>query len=112
MYPIGPITQNAVPSSHECLKWLDMKPANSVIYVCFGSGGTLSHEQLDELAMGLELSGQNFLWVYKPPSKFGQVADYSAENNDPLQFLPNGFLERTREQGLVVPFWAPQVNKL
>ncbi|XP_028790352.1 hydroquinone glucosyltransferase-like [Neltuma alba] len=41
-------------------------PSNSVVYVCFGSSGTLSHEQLDELAMGLELSGQNFLWVYKP----------------------------------------------
>ncbi|KAI9079927.1 hypothetical protein K1719_038173 [Acacia pycnantha] len=113
VYPIGPITQNAAePSTHECLKWLDKKPHNSVIYVCFGSGGTLSQAQLDELAVGLELSGQNFLWVYKPPSKFGSVVDVGAENDDPLQFLPSGFLERTQEQGMVVPFWAPQAQVL
>ncbi|XP_028758515.1 hydroquinone glucosyltransferase-like [Neltuma alba] len=108
VYPIGPITQNVESSTHECLKWLDTKPPNSVVYACFGSSGTLSHEQLDELAMGLELSGQNFLWVYKPPSKFGAVADVCVENKDPLHFLPRGFLERTQKQGLVVPFWAPQ----
>jgi len=25
-----------------------------------------------------------------------------------LEFLPSGFLERTKEQGMVVPSWAPQ----
>lgn len=115
VYPIGPIIQNEPCSQEngvECLRWLDKKPPQSVLYVCFGSGGTLSHEQLNELALGLELSGQNFLWVFKPPSRFGIVADPEAENEDPLHFLPYGFLKRTKEKGLVVPFWAPQVHVL
>ncbi|KAF7844782.1 hydroquinone glucosyltransferase-like [Senna tora] len=128
VYPIGPIITTH-DSNHnesdkkglECLKWLDKKPPRSVLYVSFGSGGTLSQEQLNELALGLELSGQNFLWVFKPPSRFGVVADPSSERNnhdhdhdqgDPLDFLPSGFLERTKGQGLVVPFWGPQVGVL
>ncbi|KAK7341950.1 hypothetical protein VNO80_24891 [Phaseolus coccineus] len=27
---------------------------------------------------------------------------------DPLHFLPCGFLERTKEQGMIIPSWAPQ----
>ena len=40
-----------------------------VEYVSFGSGGTLSEEQLNELALGLELSGEKFLWVVRAPSE-------------------------------------------
>ncbi|KAK7377978.1 hypothetical protein VNO80_03414 [Phaseolus coccineus] len=29
---------------------------------------------------------------------------------DPLHFLPCGFLERTKEQGLIIPSWAPHVQ--
>jgi len=34
------------------------------------------------------------------------------EDEDILKFLPQGFLERTIEHGLVVPFWAPQTQIL
>ncbi|XP_061346437.1 hydroquinone glucosyltransferase-like [Gastrolobium bilobum] len=115
-YAVGPITQirsttNEVERS-ECLKWLDNQPPNSVLHVSFGSGGTLTQHQINELALGLELSGQRFLWVLRAPSNLPSAAYLGATNEDPLQFLPSGFLERTREQGLVVPSWAPQVQVL
>ncbi|TKY59059.1 Scopoletin glucosyltransferase [Spatholobus suberectus] len=46
---------------HECLKWLDTKQVNSVVYVCFGSVAKLPDSQLREIAMGLEASGQQFI---------------------------------------------------
>jgi len=94
------------------LRWLDKQECNSVLYVSFGSGGTLCEEQIKELAWGLELSGQKFLWVLRPPNKFGIIADFGARNEDPLEFLPEGFLQRTVGQGLVVPYWASQVQIL
>ncbi|RLN35311.1 anthocyanidin 3-O-glucosyltransferase 2-like [Panicum miliaceum] len=48
---------------HECLAWLDAQPERSVVYLCFGSRGTLPAEQLREIAVGLERSGHRFLWV-------------------------------------------------
>ncbi|WJX85957.1 hydroquinone glucosyltransferase [Trifolium repens] len=36
----------------------------------------------------------------------------SQNDVDPLQFLPSGFLERTKEKGLVIPSWAPQIQIL
>ncbi|TKY66287.1 Hydroquinone glucosyltransferase [Spatholobus suberectus] len=78
----------------------------------FGSGGTLSQNQLKELALGFELSGQQFLWVVRAPSESPNSAHPSFENDDPLRFLPDGFIDRTKNQGLVVPSWAPQVQVL
>ncbi|XP_047152302.1 UDP-glycosyltransferase 72B1-like, partial [Vigna umbellata] len=68
--------------------------------------------QIDELALGLELSGQRFLWVLRAPSNLPNAAYLEAAEEDPLQFLPKGFLERTKENGLVVASWAPQVQIL
>ncbi|XP_057451052.1 hydroquinone glucosyltransferase-like [Lotus japonicus] len=115
VYPVGPIIMTESSSEvnkSECLKWLDNQPPNSVLYVSFGSGGTLSHEQLQELAYGLEMSGQKFLWVVRAPNKFGASAYFAGQKEDPLEYLPSGFLDRTKEQGLVVPSWAPQIEVL
>ncbi|KAJ1421215.1 UDP-glycosyltransferase family, conserved site [Sesbania bispinosa] len=115
LYPVGPITQKMSrieADMSDCLKWLDSQPPCSVLYVSFGSGGTLSQRQINELALGLELSGQRFLWVLRSPSDSASAAYLEATNEDPLQFLPIGFLERTKEQGLIVPLWAPQVQVL
>jgi hydroquinone glucosyltransferase len=61
VYPIGPLIQTGSTvekaGGSECLDWLDKQPPNSVLYVSFGSGGTLNKEQMDELAYGLESSG-------------------------------------------------------
>ncbi|KAJ6378732.1 hypothetical protein OIU78_028873 [Salix suchowensis] len=66
VYPVGPLTRPLKPldsRSGELFRWLDKQPSGSVIYVSFGSGGTLSLEQMVELAWGLELSQQRFIWV-------------------------------------------------
>ncbi|KAL2336754.1 hypothetical protein Fmac_011200 [Flemingia macrophylla] len=110
LYPVGPITQKCSSNeADECLRWLDTQPTCSVLYVSFGSGGTLSQEQINELAWGLELSCQRFLWVLRAPSNSASAAYLETSNEEPLQFLPSGFLERTKDKGLVVPSWAPQV---
>ncbi|KAK7373466.1 hypothetical protein VNO80_06875 [Phaseolus coccineus] len=115
IYPVGPIIQMGSidhENGMECLRWLDEQEPKSVLYVSFGSGGTLSQDQLNELAFGLELSGQKFLWVVRAPSSAVSSAYFGAETKDPLRFLPQGFLERTKQQGLVVPSWAPQIQVL
>ncbi|KAK6251413.1 hypothetical protein SCA6_005418 [Theobroma cacao] len=118
VYPVGPLIQtssmNEVNGSNNCLKWLDVQPHGSVVYVCFGSGGTLSHEQMNELALGLEMSGQRFLWVAKSPVEKATNATYFGVESvkDPFHFLPDGFLERTKGVGVVVRSWAPQIEIL
>ena len=49
----------------ECLKWLATKKPNSVVYICFGSISNFSDSQLMEIAIGLEASGQQFIWVVR-----------------------------------------------
>ncbi|KAK5818944.1 hydroquinone glucosyltransferase-like [Gossypium arboreum] len=117
VYPVGPLV-NIGPSKlddgSDCLKWLDDQPHGSVLYVSFGSGGTLSYNQIHELALGLEMSEQRFLWVVRSPNDAAANATYlSVESEkDPFDFLPKGFLERTKGRGLVVASWAPQAQVL
>lgn len=68
------------------LQWLDTQPRSSVIYVSFGSLATLSASQLIEMAMGLEASGQHFIWVVRAPSDQTRVAASSEVH----QYLPSG----------------------
>ncbi|KAM3682138.1 hypothetical protein ACJW31_12G049800 [Castanea mollissima] len=101
---------NAVP---ECLTWLDLQPSQSVVFLCFGSLGLFSIEQLKEIAIGLEKSGQRFLWVVRnPPSEKHSLAVSTQPEPDLDSLLPKGFLDRTKERGLVVKSWAPQVAVL
>ncbi|CAK9178552.1 unnamed protein product [Ilex paraguariensis] len=117
VYTVGPVIKMNEPvteTTHRCLTWLDKQPQNSVVYVSFGSGGTLSSEQIIELAWGLELSKQRFIWVVRRPIDSNASATYfggDGENN-PVEYLPEGFLGRTKEVGLVVPSWGPQVAVL
>ncbi|KFK30045.1 hypothetical protein AALP_AA7G209900 [Arabis alpina] len=81
----------------ECLKWLDSKKPESVIYVSFGSMASFKNEQLIEIAAGLEASGTNFIWVVRK------------NEGDKEEWLPNGFEERVKEKGMIIRGWAPQV---
>ncbi|KAK7861299.1 udp-glycosyltransferase 88a1 [Quercus suber] len=54
-------TQNEGEAVPECLSWLDSQPSQSVVFLCFGSLGLFSIEQLKEIALGLEKSDQRFL---------------------------------------------------
>ncbi|KAA8531816.1 hypothetical protein F0562_006467 [Nyssa sinensis] len=117
VHPIGPIIRLAGPSDSrsKVLDWLDMQPTRSVLYVSFGSGGTLSVQQITELAAALELSQKRFIWVVRPPMEHGGFNYLSASKDGcdgTLDYLPNGFLARTHKVGLVVPMWARQTEIL
>ncbi|KAF9602082.1 hypothetical protein IFM89_024849 [Coptis chinensis] len=113
IFPVGPLIQLKITSDDsECIKFLNEQPRGSVLFVSFGSGGTLSHSQLLELALGLELSGERFLWVIRSPGDATNATYFEQKIEDPFDFLPNGFLDRTKGLGLVVPSWAPQIQVL
>jgi len=66
--------------------------------------GRFSRTQLREIAVGLEKSEQRFLWVVRSEFEEGD----SGEPPSLEELLPEGFLERTKEKGMVVRDWAPQ----
>ncbi|KAK3161872.1 hypothetical protein QOZ80_1BG0082530 [Eleusine coracana subsp. coracana] len=116
VYCVGPLV--AAPAEearrserHACLAWLDAQPDRSVVFLCFGSLGAVSAPQLKEIARGMEASGHRFLWVVRNPPDPSKFHERWAEP-DLAALLPDGFLERTRDRGLVVPSWAPQVEVL
>ncbi|KAK4563121.1 hypothetical protein RGQ29_005577 [Quercus rubra] len=84
---------------HECLRWLGTKKPNSVVYICFGSIANFSDSQLMEIAMGLEASEQQFIWVVKKGKNEKEEEDW----------LPKGFEKRMEGKGLILRGWAPQV---
>ncbi|RVX01902.1 Anthocyanidin 5,3-O-glucosyltransferase [Vitis vinifera] len=117
VFSIGPLiaTHGGDGGEHgkKCLKWLDSQPKRSVVFLCFGSMGLFSEEQLKEVAVGLERSGQRFLWVVRsPPSKDQSRRFLAPPDPDLGSLLPDGFLERTQERGLMVKSWAPHVAVL
>ncbi|KAJ9541039.1 hypothetical protein OSB04_027545 [Centaurea solstitialis] len=118
VYDIGPLTREADEAGLEkskAIEWLDKQPVGSVLFVSFGSGGTLSAEQTTELASGLELSQQRFLWVIRPPvgsSTDGAFFTAGTGPDGPPDYLPEGFLTRTQNVGLLWTTWAPQVEIL
>ncbi|XP_010447141.1 PREDICTED: UDP-glycosyltransferase 73B3 isoform X2 [Camelina sativa] len=81
----------------ECLKWLDSKEPDSVIYISFGSVACFKNEQLIEIAAGLEACGTNFIWVVRKST------------GDEEEWLPEGFEERVKGKGMIIRGWAPQV---
>ncbi|KAL2527974.1 UDP-glycosyltransferase 91A1 [Forsythia ovata] len=83
--------------------WLDNQNKRSVVYVALGSEVTPSQDQLNELALGLELSGVPFFWALRKPS--GTVESHSVD-------LPDGFEERVKGRGMVWKSWAPQLKIL
>ncbi|KAF7838369.1 UDP-glycosyltransferase 74B1-like [Senna tora] len=53
------------PSSHTYMTWVDTKPPASVVFVSFGSMGTTTAKQAQEIAKGLKASKKHFIWVLK-----------------------------------------------
>ncbi|KAK8521250.1 hypothetical protein V6N13_077369 [Hibiscus sabdariffa] len=119
IYCIGPLICSAAAgggdgvADTECLKWLDSQPSKSVVFLCFGSAGLFSIEQLRETADGLERSGHRFLWVVRNPPLENQSSGSNEKTDPDLNLLlPPGFLERTKERGYLVKSWAPQAALL
>ncbi|XP_060672236.1 anthocyanidin 3-O-glucosyltransferase 2-like [Ziziphus jujuba] len=113
VYPVGPILNlNAHPNiiGSDITKWLDDQPPSSVVFLCFGTIGSFSRDQVKEIAIALENSGVRFVWsLRKPPSKmaFAMPGNYA----DLEEILPKEFLDRTAEIGRIIG-WAPQVDIL
>ncbi|KAF5185752.1 Udp-glycosyltransferase [Thalictrum thalictroides] len=115
VYLVGPsldllqVKTQSAESGNRIMRWLDDQPVSSVIFLCFGSVGTLSEAQVKELAIGLERSGQRFLWSLRSPPK--KLFDKPSEYSNPEEILPDGFLQRVEGRGLICG-WAPQVEIL
>ncbi|KAI4387308.1 hypothetical protein MLD38_005150 [Melastoma candidum] len=118
IFAIGPLVRpptEELSTGHKVFDWLDKQPRESVIYLSFGSAGTLSPDQLTELAWGLDLSGQRFIWVIRPPTSATGVGSYlgnTDETGDISSVFPAGFLSRVQDVGFLIPLWAPQVDIL
>ena len=85
------------------------------MYIAFGTTITLSHEEIRELAIGLEQSGTRFIWVLREADKGDSLIsnDHEEISNKYLsQLLPLGFEERVNGIGMVVRGWVPQVEIL
>ncbi|CAI8616032.1 unnamed protein product [Vicia faba] len=101
IFSIGPlITSSYGGDENGCLRWLDLQPSKSVVLLSFGSMGRFSKAQLKEIALGLEKSEKRFLWIVR--------SELDSEELNLEDLLPEGFLERTKENGMVVRNWAPQ----
>ncbi|CAH1436995.1 unnamed protein product [Lactuca virosa] len=83
--------------------WLDGQQKGHLVYVALGSEVMLSKTDVSELALGLELSGLPFFWAFRIPA--GSTESDSVE-------LPDGFLERIRNRGMVWTSWVPQLQIL
>lgn len=94
------IKSNLWKEEFECMKWLDTKEPNSVIYVNFGSVTVMSPEQLREFAWGLANSKRNFLWIIRPDLVMGESAVLDFE-----------FFDETKNRGLLAS-WCPQGDVL
>ncbi|GJN14072.1 hypothetical protein PR202_gb00849 [Eleusine coracana subsp. coracana] len=105
---VGPLAHAAVsnglsPDNGErcLLRWLDGKPAGSVVYACFGTLTHFTAAEGRELARGLQLSGKDFIWVTT-----------GGGEDDTEEWMPEGFAELIADggdRGMVFRGWAPQV---
>ena len=119
MYPVGPVVTQSGDSSKSGLLFdlLNKQPNDSVVYLSFGSGATLSHEQMTELAFGLELNKQRFVWVVRAPAEESGDNAYlkgrsGDENHDQFGYLPKGFMSRIQNVGFVILDWVSRVDIL
>ncbi|KAL3632501.1 hypothetical protein CASFOL_025485 [Castilleja foliolosa] len=92
---IGPLlpAKFAQAKRHECLDWLDRQEPRSVIYVTFGTTCSLTDEEINELAIGLERSGHKFLWVLRDADK-GDVFDGKIRTYELPQGLKGALLQQ------------------
>ncbi|XP_059627752.1 UDP-glycosyltransferase 71K1-like [Cornus florida] len=111
VYSVGPLVDNYGlnrldsdrAQEDKVLNWLDHQPQSSVVFFYFGSLGGIRGAQLREIATGLERTEQRFLLSLRQPEAF-ESRDYT----DLDEVLPNGFLERTAETGLIC-WWVPHM---
>lgn len=111
--PVGPLVEDTEDNqgksededkhsnSSLIMEWLNRKNPDSSIFVSFGGELSLSKQQIEELAHGIEQSNVNFVWA---------IRFQKEEKTRVEEAVPEGFLERIRDRdrGIVVEGWAPQ----
>ncbi|KAJ0748695.1 putative 7-deoxyloganetin glucosyltransferase [Helianthus annuus] len=93
---LASIGSNLWMEEPECIKWLDTKPASSVVYVNFGSITVMTHQQLVEFCWGLANSKHSFLWIMR-----AGLVDGESDG------LPLEFFQETSGRGMLAG-WCPQ----
>nr|POF08680.1 zeatin o-glucosyltransferase [Quercus suber] len=89
--PFNPVRNIGSNGRHKCLEWLDKEAPNSVIYVSFGTTTAMEDKQIKKLAIGLEKSGQKFIWVLRDADKVGIVVrDWSLRD----ELVPSSTIEK------------------
>ncbi|KAL4192605.1 hypothetical protein AMTRI_Chr06g172850 [Amborella trichopoda] len=82
---------------NEWSTWLSSHPAGSVVFCAFGSETFLTEKEIQELLLGIEMTGLPFAVVLNFPSPH------------PIQSpMPEGFEERVRGRGVVKTGWVQQ----
>nr|XP_043637056.1 UDP-glycosyltransferase 85C1-like [Erigeron canadensis] len=84
----------------ECVRWLQLKDPNSVVYVNFGSLATMSLQDLIELGWGLVNSNHYFLWIIRTDLVDGNPS-----------LLPQELEEVIRKRGFIAS-WCSQEEVL
>lgn len=79
-------------------EWLVKKHQCSVVYIAFDTEIPLTCYQVLAIAGGLEGSRFPFIWIIRNP-----LGDQTLD-------LPDGFVERTIEYGLVCKQWVPHAD--
>ncbi|PKU69882.1 putative UDP-rhamnose:rhamnosyltransferase 1 [Dendrobium catenatum] len=94
--PVGLLPPSIEQGWHAALDWLDKQEQGSTVYVAFGSEVKLNAAQVQEIAVGLELSELPFVWALRAGS------------------VPAGLVESIQDggHGLVCTDWVPQVRIL
>ncbi|XP_075484815.1 hydroquinone glucosyltransferase-like [Primulina tabacum] len=114
VYPIGPLTRPSsnIDNKPEFMKWLDEQPLRSTVFVSFGSGGTLSRIQLQELISGLERSDQRYLLVAKSSNEKARNAAYFTSNENEADARSEFLDPSPSRKGFILSQWCPQIEVL
>nr|POF10953.1 udp-glycosyltransferase 91c1 [Quercus suber] len=107
--PVGLLPRSPVKNSDSHIDpnwcstfhWLDKQGPKSVVFVGFGNEYKMPIEQVRELAYGVELSELPFIWILRKPEGVGSS-----------ELLPDGFLARISNRGMVCLGWSPQLENL
>ncbi|KAH8486006.1 hypothetical protein H0E87_027452 [Populus deltoides] len=85
VYPLGPVVickgnsydvrSSQINDYKDIMQWLDDQPPCSVVFLCFGSWGSFSVDQVKEIAYELEQCGHRFLWCLRERPCKGAIGE-------------------------------------
>ncbi|CAN4091207.1 unnamed protein product [Withania somnifera] len=107
VFLVGPVVPDSPSGELEerWATWLNKFEYGTVIYCSFGSETFLNDDQIKELALGLEQTGFPFFLVLNFPANVDVPADLN-------RALPDWFLERVKDKGIIHSGWVQQQHIL